>query len=401
MKKIRILTLLLAVLMIAAVGCATNDGTNNANTSAPDSGTEATETPAGTVKFAVVGPMTGGSAIYGQYMVGGVTLAIEDWIAEKGGLNGANVEIEIFDDQAVANQALIVSQRIASNPTFLGIVGHLNSGCTLAGLPTYKDAGMVQISGSSTNVDLPFQGFDFFRTIMDDTGNVSEMLKLGIEGVGVKKVCIAYENTDYGIGTYDKMVEFMQRDYPQIELVQSAGFDPQQDKDFTAMITRFKATDADAVFFTGEYTTLSIFLTQAASLAYHPTMICSQALLNPATIEIAGEAAEGYYTLNPYYPHGKDYERAFNERYLAFTNGASEATEHVAHMHDAMLAWLKFFEWHGSNKASYDEIVSGLKAMPAFMGATGSIKFDQNGNVETKPFSYVVVKNGEFVPFTW
>jgi len=388
-RKFRFLALALAVLLLVAAGCS-------------GGGSGGSKSGGGTVKFALIGPMTGAGAVMGQQLAGGAKIAIEDWVEEKGGLNGDKVDVEVFDDQGVANQALLAAERIAADPTFLGIVGHVNSGCTLAALPTYNAAKMIQISNTNTNVMLPYHGYDFFRVIPDENFITGELARMAIEGVGIKRACLAYDNTDWGVGSRDVLVDLLDTVWAgRLEILDEATFDPNLDKDMTAILTRFMGTDADAIIVIAEYTAGSIFLTQKANLGYDVTFFGCNSLLNEEVLKLAGSAAEGMYTFNPYYSQGSESERNFNERYLKFTNGNENAGEWAAHAHDAMLAWLKFFERHGSNDATYDEIVSGLKAMPEFKGVTGPIKFDKDGNVEPKPLSYVVVKDGQFVPFTW
>jgi len=63
-------------------------------------------------------------------MVRGVELAVEE-INTSGGLLGSQVRLLKLDDRADPKEATSVASRLVADRRVLGVIGHLNSGCSL------------------------------------------------------------------------------------------------------------------------------------------------------------------------------------------------------------------------------------------------------------------------------
>ena len=113
------LPILAAVAMAAAVTCA-------GPASAQLAGQE--------IHLGVGGALTTGSATFGVEMRQAVDLAV----AEKniaGGILGARVVAVAADDQADTQKGAAVAQGFCDDPADLAVVGHVNSGVTIAAEP--------------------------------------------------------------------------------------------------------------------------------------------------------------------------------------------------------------------------------------------------------------------------
>ena len=114
MKK-KMLSLVLAGAMTAAVltGCGSSASTTSdaatetaAETTEEAAGTEesadaeaSAETSGGTFKIGGIGPLTGGAAVYGNAAMNGSQIAVDE-INAAGGINGSKIELFFEDDQA-------------------------------------------------------------------------------------------------------------------------------------------------------------------------------------------------------------------------------------------------------------------------------------------------------------
>lgn len=104
------------------------------------------------VKIGSASPLTGAQAHIGIDIRNGVQLAIED--ANKAGvtIGGKPVKLEMVaeDDEANPTKAATVAQKLA-DAKVAAVVGHFNSGASIPASKIYADAGIPQISPSSTN----------------------------------------------------------------------------------------------------------------------------------------------------------------------------------------------------------------------------------------------------------
>jgi branched-chain amino acid transport system substrate-binding protein len=96
----------------------------------------------GDVIVYVAVPLSGFQANAGQTVLGGVRLKAAE-INAQGGLMGHRVVVEGVDDESDSGVAVTVAEQIAKDVAagkpVLGVVGHLNSGQTLAAMEVYKN----------------------------------------------------------------------------------------------------------------------------------------------------------------------------------------------------------------------------------------------------------------------
>ena len=122
------------------------------------------------VKIGHVGPVSGAIAHLGKDNEYGARLAIEELNAKGVSINGQKVKFELVaeDDAADPKQGTAAAQKLV-DAKVSGVVGHLNSGTTIPASKINSDAGIPQISPSSTNPKYTRQGFKTaFRLVADD-----------------------------------------------------------------------------------------------------------------------------------------------------------------------------------------------------------------------------------------
>src|ERR1044071_8373787 len=110
-----------------------------------------------TIRIAAIAPTTGPQAEVGQDLINGIKIAVDERNA-KGGILGKKVELVVFDDTADPKEAVSVAHKITSDPTIVGVVGHMNSGTTKPATPIYNQAGLPVAIPSPTNPEITKQG---------------------------------------------------------------------------------------------------------------------------------------------------------------------------------------------------------------------------------------------------
>jgi branched-chain amino acid transport system substrate-binding protein len=122
------------------------------------------------VKIGHVGPISGAIGHLGKDNENGARLAVEELNAKGISIGGKKVKFELVaeDDAADPKQGTAVAQKLVDQKVS-GVVGHLNSGTSIPASKIYSDAGIPQITPSSTNPKLTRQGFKTtFRVVADD-----------------------------------------------------------------------------------------------------------------------------------------------------------------------------------------------------------------------------------------
>jgi branched-chain amino acid transport system substrate-binding protein len=346
------------------------------------------------ILFAVVGPMTGDSAAFGIQMQNGAKIAVDE-INKSGGINGKEFEFIVGDDMATPAQAVIVAQKFSINKNILFILGHNNSGCTIAAQPIWEKAGLPVISPSNSANIVTRSGYkNYFRVEAKDEVQVSQIAKVAVVELGFKNIGIVYENSDYGRSALDIAVKVI----PELgaKILGTESFVPAIDRDYSSIITKFKGLGVDCVLFIGEYTANALFLKQSVNLGFNAQQVAPNGSFDPKLIEIAGKAAEGFYcgaSFNPNDPRPK--QAKFIENFEAFYK--DKPGEWGAHAYDIVYMVEKAIEMGGTTREKLIEVLHS----PDFEydGVTGLIKFDQYGDVPNLVNLTLKVKDGEFTAF--
>ena len=347
------------------------------------------------ILFAVASPMTGDSAAIGQQIRDGAQIAVDE-INLSGGVNGKSLEFMVLDDEANPNKAAIVAEKIAANDRILFVDGHNNSSCTLAGLPAYQKAGVPVVSPTNFAPKLTQLGYkNFFRICPTDDVVVKNQVDLAIKEFGGKKPAIIWENTDYGKSGRDLAAKRLSEVY-KIDNVLDESYVPGVDRDYSSQVTKLKGAGVDVVLFMGEYTAAALYLKQAASLNYSAKLIGNSGCSNPKLMEIAGAAAEGAVTLAAFNPTDKrPLQAEFIAKYQKRFNIVPG--EWASHSYDVVYLAKKAYEMGGASRAAF---IEQLRAIKDFRGVTGTIEFDDKGDVPGKSMLTLIVKDGKFQTYT-
>jgi len=158
----------------------------------------------GDLSVYVAAPLSGSQANGGQTVLGGARLAAEEF-NRSGGLLGYKVVIVPLDDQSdndvavqLANQ---VKADIAAGKRVLGLIGHYNSGQTIAAMDIYKDLPLVIVTPTASEMSLTQKGYtNFFRVNANDAAQARVDAAFLVNQLGAKNVAVVHNDDAYGIG---------------------------------------------------------------------------------------------------------------------------------------------------------------------------------------------------------
>jgi branched-chain amino acid transport system substrate-binding protein len=199
------------------------------------------------VHIGIGGPLTTGSATFGVEMRHAVDLAVEEKNA-GGGILGATVLAIAVDDAANNDKGLAAAKQFCDDPLNLGVVGHVNSGVTIAAARVYGDCGLAAITPMSSNPGVTELGLgNIFRLTNRDDRKGPGLARWLYEKMGKRRTVVLDDGTTYGKGLADGFVTGFEKTGGTVLLRQSvhAG-----DSDFRSLLGTLPR-DFDVLFFAG------------------------------------------------------------------------------------------------------------------------------------------------------
>ena len=346
-----------------------------------------------TVKVGLMAPITGAFASEGQDMKKLLELMVEE-TNKKGGINGSKVELIVEDDGSTPRSAATAASRLVSKgvPVAIGTYG---SAVTEASQDIYDEAGIVQIGTGSTSIRLTSKGMKrFFRTCPrdDEQGRVAQET---LEKMGYKRVAILHDNSAYAKGLADE-TQALINTKKSADVIFFDALVPGE-RDYSAILTKLKGVNPDAIFFTGYYPEAGLLLRQMAEMKFSIPLIGGDATNNLDLVKIAGPAAKGYRFISPPMPAdidnpaAKELLKAYMDKY-----NSQPSSIWVVLAGDAYLVLAEAIKHKGPDAGAVAEYLhTDLKE---FEGMTGKISFDDKGDRVGDLYRlYEVDEKGTFV----
>ncbi|OQX07106.1 MAG: branched chain amino acid ABC transporter substrate-binding protein [Desulfobacteraceae bacterium IS3] len=327
-----------------------------------------------TVKIGLMGPMTGAWASEGQEMKQVLDLLTEEMNA-AGGLLGKKIELISDDDGGDPKTASLAAQRLSTKGV-LAVIGTYGSSVTEATQNIYDEAGIIQVANGSTAVRLSEKKLKyFFRTCPrdDEQGRVAAQT---IQKLGFKKVAILHDNTTYSKGLADEAKPLMEKG--GISIVFYDALTPGE-RDYNAILTKLKAADPEAVFFTGYYPEAGLLLRQKKEMGWGVPFVGGDAINNPDLVKIAGkDSAEGFYFVSSPLPKDLPEAAAFLESFKKKYGNAPNSIYSVL-AGDGFRVVMEAVKAAGAADAqkAADYLHTKLKDFP---GLTGKLSFNEKGD---------------------
>ena len=299
MKKLLSLALALA-LSVTLVACGNSDSSSGSGSG--DSAGSGSQASGDTIRIGIAAPLTGTSASYGELMVDGAEIAVEE-INAAGGVNGKMLELVQMDDKNDPSEAALVAQRFCDDETITAVIAHGGSTNTLAAAPIYEQSGMPFIAPSSNNPDLTELGYEYFvRLGLRDDRCGNQVVAMLVNNLGIKKIGVIYASNDYGVGNLESAQAAA--DSLGAEVVAQETYNPGLEKDFSTIINQLQRSGCEGVVIYADHTDAGLYFQQAHSLGFDVPHVGQSALTYSQLIDLAGaDALQNLYicvTFNPY-----------------------------------------------------------------------------------------------------
>jgi branched-chain amino acid transport system substrate-binding protein len=346
------------------------------------------------VRLGHVGPTSGSIAHLGKDNENGARLAVEELNAKGISIGGKKIKFELLaeDDAADPKQGTAAAQKLVDSKV-VGVIGHLNSGTSIPASKIYSDAGIPQISPSATNPRYTRQGYKTtFRVVADDVHLGGTLGKYAVNQLKGKSIAVVDDRTAYGQGVAD---EFEKGVKAAGGKVVGREFTNDKATDFTAILTSLKAKKPDVVFFGGMDAVAGPMLRQMKQLGINAKFmggdgICTGELPKLAAgsmgdgqvvcAEAGGVEGEAKKSMEDF---GKKFKAKFN----------ADVQLYAPYVYDAVNVMVAAMQKANSTEPA--KFLPVLAATEGYKGVTGTIAFDQKGDIKNGALTLYTYKAGK------
>lgn len=403
MKK-RVLSLVLAAAMAASLtACGGSEGAEQTSaeagkTEAADAGSGEQAAADGSVwKIGAMGPLTGPNAIYGNAVVNGAQVAVDE-INAAGGINGYQIEYKGEDDESDAEKSINAYNSLKDWGMQVLVGATTSNSCIAVAAKSAQD-NLFQITPSGSAVECA-ENPNVFRVCFSDPDQGAASAKYIGEHKLATKIAVIYDSSDvYSSGIYSKFAA--EAANQGLEIVAEEAFTADTNKDFTTQLQKAKDAGAELVFLPFYYTEADLVLSQANTMGWDPIFFgCDgmDGILGVKNFDTS--LAEGLMLLTPFAADATDdltvnFVTTYKEKY------GDTPVQFAADAYDAVYAVKAAIEDAG---ATPDMSVSDLcEAMKASMvkvsvdGLTGAgMTWNADGEPSKAPKA-VKIENGAYV----
>jgi branched-chain amino acid transport system substrate-binding protein len=346
-----------------------------------------TATAADTVKIGVNVPLTGFAASDGTSALNGAKLAVKQ-INSAGGIDGKQVELVVYDDQASPKQSVPIATKLIEKDKVIVGVSCSYSGATRAAAGVYQSAKVPYISAYAIHPDITRAGNYNFRTSFVGEVQGRAGAKLAGDILKKKRAVLITLNNDFGkslvAGFKEKAQSF------GITIVNEYPYSI-KDRQFGPIVAKVKADKPDVIYATGYFFTAGPLVTQLRAAGIDATIIGQEGFDTQTFIKIAGAASEGVIITTSLDRDSKSKEtREFIEQYEKMFNHKTDMV--AASGHTAVKVAAAAIKSAGS----LDRVaVRDAIAKTNLSASTGTITFNSLGEI-IKDVQIQIVKDGQF-----
>ena len=340
------------------------------------------------ISIGAVLPLSGDAAHWGIPARTGAEMAVEE-INHAGGIGGRSLALVVEDDRcSPADGVSAFNTIMASAKSPVALLGAVCSGVTLALAPLAEFRKVVLISPASTSPKLTGAGNFIFRVVPSGSVRGQVFAEYLYRDRGLRKLAVLYINNEGGIGGSSA---FKARFTQLGGTVASELPYAQGTTDLRAQLNEIKTANTEGVLI-GSYPPDTVAVLQQAREIHlqQPLFFTTEAVQNPEVLRQAGDAAEGATYILAAPAAGEAVEK-FTAAYEA--KFGKEPELFAAEGYDVIRLIAEAIAGTTAESLSVSGIRDFLRRVRDYAGASGTISFDQNGDV-IKPFAIKRIEGG-------
>ncbi len=328
-----------------------------------------------TIKIGAYGPVTGGSAVYGEGAQNAIAMAVEEI---NSGDSGYKVEIvnggKIVDDGGDAKQAInAYNSLMKEGPS--AIVGSFFSSVTLPVAEQASKDNMLLLATGATNKDVTLKGSTIFRNCFIDPYQGKMAAQFAKEKGWTKAAVIYAKDDDYSNGLKDAFIENAEANGIEVVYV---GECTTKDTDFSSQTSQVVAKGADFLFYPAFLDTVPLLVGAARDAGFDGAVMGGDGWDGTDTAGFEDNFENCYFT-NHYSsedtaPAVVNFVSQYTEKY-----GMESLNACAALYYDAIYMLVEAAKNSGASDTA--SLVNGMTGM-TFTGVGGTFTMDENGDPE-------------------
>ena len=338
------------------------------------------------ITIATYGVISGPDASLGQDWLDAVRLAVQD---RGGQLLGHDVEILAEDGLCTPEGGALAAQKIAANPTVVGVIGSACSDETVGGIEALTAAGKTAISPSATRpalteADRPEGYAGFLRTAHSDAFQGKAVAEFVRNTLELDNVATIHDGSAYA----EALVEVFATEFTAIggNITRQEAVSKGQ-TDMNPVLQSIAADAPQAIYypvFVAEGGLITAAIGDVGGLE-DVVRIGSDGLFTPDFITASGPAVEGMYLSSPNFSAFQDEYAGLLERYEELV-GTGPISAFHAHGYDATNMMFAAIEavavdnGDGSLTIDLGLLRDAIYATTDFAGVTGTLTCSENGD---------------------
>lgn len=336
----------------------------------------------GTATIGVIVPETGGYASYGTSLRKGIEVAAEQLAATP----SFSMELDLryynsASDPAKAAELLEKAYRDGANV----VIGGATSDEALRMTGVADKFDRILVSPSASSPDLTGITSNFYRIFPSDLLEANKLASFTADLFDDdRRIVVLAQQDAYG----DGIQRVFHEEFEKLEgkVVETIPL-PQGSGDLSGIADAVRDLDVPGVLIAGYDANVADAIRALRASNFQGTILTTSAFGTPAGLERAGRAAEGVLLTQVVFDVDSDY--AHVKRFVDAYKAKFDETPDIysAHGYDAVMVVAEAMR---DRPQLHGELLKGFRAIKEFPGVTGSIQFDERGDVTKFPRVYQI-----------
>ena len=348
------------------------------------------------LKMGVIGPFTGGAAIYGLACKYGAQVAADE-INAKGGLQ---IELLCEDDEHDAEKSVNAYNTVMDQGAQMIVGTTTTTPCIAVSAVAFEERTFM-LTPSASSAKVPEGKDNMYQVCFEDPAMGIFSAQIIADNNLATKIGIIYNNADdYSTGIYENFKA--KSEELGLEIVSTETFNDDT-VDFNVQVTAAKDAGADLVFLPIYYTPASLILATAKSMDYAPVFFGVDGMDGILAMEgFDASLADDVILLTPFSAFSEDEHTVdFVAKYQEVSGGdtpnqfAADAYDAVYALYNACLAG--GIDGSTSPEDACETLIEQFGTLE-YVGLTGDMTWTPDGKVNKLPNAYVI-KDGGYVAF--
>ncbi|NJL27656.1 MAG: ABC transporter substrate-binding protein [Thermoanaerobaculia bacterium] len=333
------------------------------------------------VKIGVILPLTGEQSTYGEPIRRGVEVAFAELVT-----NSAfpyKLDLAILDSEGNPDKAREQLEELFGDGA-LAVIGGATSGEAKEMVGVADRYDRLLLSPSASNPELSGISSNFYRVVPSDFRQASKMAVFATQTLGIKSIVIFAEAQPFATGIQEVFKHEFERYEGKVldtlEVQPHAG-------DISGFVERIQTLKPDAVYLAAYEAGTEAMIHALKKVGFTGRILTTHAFAKPSAIVRTGKDAvdvvltQSVFEVDSDYAHVKSFVAAYEAKYN------EKPDIFAAHGYDAMMVLAAAMKNH---PAISSEVLKGIRELQNFQGVTGSIQFDDKGDVQQYPRVYIV-----------